>query len=364
MIASLFHRRRAERFSQLIDEAAGGRRHHTRSESDDDLGSFVSLTRRLSDLPMTVESHPEFREGLRAVLMATIEREGIGATAKPETGSDRESKLAASAAAVERRRTQRRARTFGAVVASLAAGVIALSGVSVASSDANPTGALYGFKRSTERAQLALTASDISKGQLLLDFAKTRLDEARAVTGNPAKFADVLKDMNEETRNGVQLLTTTAVDRRDPAALDVVDAFVADQRKGLTKLNDDLHGVNRTRAEASITLLSKVASRSTALRAILPCGSDATGDVDELGPTPKLRCDAGKAGVETTTPPATTPTKTTEPKVTKTAKAPAGTQEPLTATTDPTGSPTPTPTGLIPGLLEGKVTDVTGLQTP
>src|SRR5687767_2081293 len=79
MSAALFRRGRTERFAQLLDEAAGGR--HVRSHADDELNDFMSLTRRVSDLPLQVEAQPEFRDGLRAMLMATIEREGIGATA-------------------------------------------------------------------------------------------------------------------------------------------------------------------------------------------------------------------------------------------------------------------------------------------
>ena len=36
----------------------------------------------------------------------------------------------------------------------------------------------YNVKRSTERAQLALAGSDVSRGKLYLEFAGSRLDEA------------------------------------------------------------------------------------------------------------------------------------------------------------------------------------------
>ena len=118
MNVSLFHRRRTERLAQLIDEPAGSaRRHHGRSTVDDELAALVSLTRRVSDLPMTAEAHPEFRDGLRAVLMATIEREGIGITAKPEEKTDGGSLLATVAASAERRRARMRTRVFGSAEA-------------------------------------------------------------------------------------------------------------------------------------------------------------------------------------------------------------------------------------------------------
>ena len=368
MIASPFHRRRTERFARLIDEAGGARRHHARSGSDRDLGTFVSLSRRLSDLPMTVESSPEFREGLRAVLMATIEREGIGATAQPEesgTGSD--SSFLAAAASAARRRTRRRARTFGAIVASLATGVIALSGVSVASDSAGPNDPLYALKRSTERAQLAMSGSDVNRGQLLLDFAKTRFDEAKSVTDDPAKFVAVLDEMDSETKDGTKLLATMAVERRDGAPLDAIDEFVTDQRGSITKLTENLSGQTESRAEASLTLLTKVAGRSSSLQQILPCGSDATGGTDDLGPTVRQRCNAPKPGDSggATVPPTADGTGPATLKATPPSGAPTD-----TATTDPAATPAATPNSLVDtaplvppvddGTLKGNINDITG----
>lgn len=283
MSASLFTRRRSERLAQLIDEAGGGRRHHVRSGLDDELAELLSVTRRVSELPLTVEANPEFREGLRSMLMATIEREGIGVTAvRPEldTPPSRAAGLLGSS----------RVRTRSALVAGVAAGTLALSGMSAASGDAIPGDALYSVKRSTERAQLALAGSDISRGQLFLEFARTRLSEASSVGGNPTGVAGVFDDMDNETREGVRLLTATAVDRRDEAALDAVDAFVSGQKRTTSQLRDSLSGPARQRADASLALLEAVQQRSSALRTVLPCGTAATGSPDQLGPAPTARC--------------------------------------------------------------------------
>lgn len=361
MIVSLFSRGRAERFAQVIDEVSGGRR-HGRSAGDEDLERLVSLTRRVSDLPMTVESHPEFREGLRAVLMATIEREGIGATAlPPETDPDVESPRMAAARAAERRRAGRRTRVFGAVVASLAAGALGLSGVSLASGNALPGDALYGFKRSTERAKAALSGSDISRGQLYLDFARTRRDEARGVADNPANFSQVLDDMDQETRQGVALLTSTAIQRQDGAALDVIDAFVADQRRAIAQLGGEVKGKNRSRAEASDELLGVVAARSAALRPLLPCGPEAADKEDQFGPVPiaQVRCDAGKlTELGQGGPPSGSKSgdaKRTSPSTHPTKSVPTTPQRPVT---DGTVATPDTPTGPAPGDLLGVPQDV------
>jgi hypothetical protein len=286
MSASIFHRRRAERFAQLIDEADGGRRRHTRSAVDDDLAGFIALSRRVSDLPVRVETHQEFRDGLRTMLLATIEREGIGTTARepePETAPRRSTHTAPAA---------RRNRARIAIIGGLAAGTLAVSGMSAASGDAIPGDPLYSVKRSTERAQLALAGSDISRGQLYLEFARTRLDEAQAVRGDAGGLVAVLNDMDSETRQGVRLLNTTAAERRDPAALDAIDSFAADQLRAAARLRDGLAGEARARADLSVRLLDETVKRSKALRAVLRCSTVATG-TDALGPLPRLNCKPG-----------------------------------------------------------------------
>jgi hypothetical protein len=286
MSASIFSRRRSERFAQLI-EAGGGRRQHARTHArsglDDDLGELVSVSRRVRELPLTVQAHPEFREGLRAMLMATIDREGIGVTSmrpEVETMPSRQTGLLGS----------RRTRTRTAVIAGVAAGTLALSGMSAASGSAIPGDPLYGVKRSTERAQLALAGSAASRGSLNLEFARTRLDEAAAFRADLTRLTAVFDDMDTETRTAVHLLTTAAVTDRDGTALDAVDSFAASQRLGITTLRDSLAGAARTRADGSLALIDAVQRRSSALRGILPCGAAATGTTDVLGPVPTARC--------------------------------------------------------------------------
>ena len=121
-------------------------------------------------MPLTVQADPDVQARPARQLVATAEREGIGVTARPEPEDQR---ARASAGRVWPASPGARAR--GAIVVGVAAGTLALSGVSVASGDAMPGDALYGVKRSTERAQLALAGSDLTRGQLYLDFARTRL---------------------------------------------------------------------------------------------------------------------------------------------------------------------------------------------
>jgi hypothetical protein len=287
VIGSVFHRRRAERLAQLLDEAKGARRHHTRTTLDDSLSDLVSVGRRLGELPVRVEAQQEFRDGLRSMLMATIEREGIGATATaPEPEPARRTGLRSlRRPAGSRPAVSRRTRTRGAIVVGLAAGTLALSGMSAASGDAMPGDTLYSVKRSTEKAQLALAGSDTSRGQLYLEFARTRLDEAQAVK-DPTGLSSVLDDMDGETLEGVRLLTATAVNRKDTTALDAIDGFVTNQRGAAERLKTGASGDARTRATKSVTLLDEIDRRSKALRPLVKCGAPAVTAPDTLGPVP------------------------------------------------------------------------------
>jgi hypothetical protein len=225
------------------------------------------------------------------MLVATAEREGIGATATPEPRPQR------AARTPRARRAQRaespasvwvrgpRART--AVIAGVAVGAVAFAGMSTASGNAIPGDALYGVKRSTERAQLALASSDVSRAQLYLDFARTRLNEAHAVSGGLDR---VLTDMDREAIAGVSLLTAAAANRRDPAALDPIEQFVADQRRALDELAILVDDSEQARIDQSRDLLDDIAERATELRSQLDLGCLSATSIDVLGAEPSEEC--------------------------------------------------------------------------
>jgi hypothetical protein len=74
-------RRSAERFAELLDESHGSLRHHTRGQADGELAELVAIGHSLSAARPGVRVDSEFRTGLRAMLLATAERDGIGVTA-------------------------------------------------------------------------------------------------------------------------------------------------------------------------------------------------------------------------------------------------------------------------------------------
>jgi hypothetical protein len=363
-------RRSAERFAELLDETSGGRRHRGRGPADEELAELIAIGHSLSAARSGVQVDPEFRVGLRAMLVATAERDGIGATAtrtETEPGGGH-------AAAREPQRglfgrgAGRRIRARGAIVIGVAAGAMAVSGISAASENAAPGDALYGVKRQTERAQLAMAGSDVTRGQLSLDFARTRLTEAAAL-GDTGDLAGVLDDMDADTRQGVELLTRAAVARRDNSPLATVQSFVAGQQQTLTPMLDRVASAERQRALKSMILLEDVHKRALELRAGLACDPVTPDGSDELGP--KLTdCIADKdssepaeqntgQGQKATTKPGTgTGTKgssSAEPEQTDPTPGPARTGRAGTPAGDPAapdeepGTEKPTPAVPIPG---------------
>lgn len=286
-------RRSAERFAELLDETTGGRRHHVRGQADEQLAELVAIGHSLSGARSGVQVEPEFRVGLRAMLVATAERDGVGRTAVPETQTgDSVAGRAGRTGRLFGTGSGRRIRARGAIIIGVAAGAMAVSGISAASENAAPGDALYGVKRSTERAQLAMAGSDLTRGQLSLDFARNRLTEATALPGDNPRFGDVLDDMDDDTRQGVRLLTGSAVARRDKTPLSTIDTFVTGQLARLSPVLGKLSPDNRERAVASMNLLDNVHQRSDDLRAGLACATVSPNGADTLGP--KLRgCTAG-----------------------------------------------------------------------
>jgi hypothetical protein len=313
MAAAVFDRRRAERFAQLLDQAEGKGRRHSRTTMDDELADYVALGRLMSARKSTHREtpDPDFRSSLRAMLVATAEREGIGVTAdKHRIPADKDRRqvvgpiylsAAAQVGAARPGRPAKRGpvigsrRTRGAIIVGILAGTLALSGMSMASGDAVPGDPLYGVKRSTESAQLALAGSDVDRGQTYLGFARNRGREATTVQDDPAALMAVLDDLDNQAAEGVRLLTSAALIERDSTALDLVDDYVTAQRPVIIGLLTGLSGPALTRAEHSLSLIDRIGKRAADLRAALTCGPADAGS-DSLGPKPPPCPGASRVG--------------------------------------------------------------------
>lgn len=278
MIGNPIDKRRAERFAELVDASRGGPRRHRRSSHDEELAGLVELSEALHETAEnTTEAsapRPEFQAALRQRLLAVAATQGIGATA-----------TAAETTTEPTRRPLSNGRRM-VVAGALAVGVLGLSGVSTASADALPGDALYPVKRSAERAQLALAGSEVNRGQLYFEFARTRLLEAGQVIGNEDALNTALTDMDSQLASGMKSLTTAAVNRQDVAVLDAVDEFLDGQSPKLAQLFDETPSKAHDTVGDSMDLMDSAAERSQEVREALLCSAAFDDDADKLGPLP------------------------------------------------------------------------------
>lgn len=214
---------------------------------------------------------PDFRAALRARVVAV-------ATVAPH-------QQAVARAATRARRMDLRLRFARVGIAGVAASV-AVTGMSVATSRSLPGDPLYGAKRAAESFQLAFAGSDLDRGLLHLELARTRLGEVKALiarddgalpselaapyplsgTGLPQGLsahtarlvASTLAAMDHETRVGAQLVTTAYLRQRKAAPIAKLQTFVADQAAGLTAVLPAIPSSARPQADASLQLLNAV----------------------------------------------------------------------------------------------------------
>lgn len=142
-MVSIFGRWRARTFAALVDRSTGhgqptlrhGPRHRVPSRLDRRLATLVALSEQVvaSERHIAAGPDPSFRVSLRATLMATAEREGIGAARAaatraavplPATTSKRPSSMTAAS---KTRRFLARGRVRNAFVVAAAACLLALA---------------------------------------------------------------------------------------------------------------------------------------------------------------------------------------------------------------------------------------------
>lgn len=230
---------------------------------------------------------PDFRAALRARVVAV-------ATVAPHQAAHQATHQAGAARS---RRADLRLRFARVGVAGVAASV-AVTGLSVATSRSLPGDPLYGAKRAAESFQLAFAGSDLDRGLLHLELARTRLGEVEDLVGrgdgaltdqlaaaspftgegvpqglspHTAKLvASTLAAMDHETRVGAQLVTAAYLHQREAAPISKLQSFVADQSAGLTAALPTLPSSNLPQANASLQLLNAVNAQANALLETAP----------------------------------------------------------------------------------------------
>ncbi|MGW5257815.1 DUF5667 domain-containing protein [Streptomyces sp. NPDC004012] len=193
MIANVSAHRRANAFAQALEEQSDDR--GTAAGQPDgsapaaaertEYARLLALATGLGELPRPVLD-PEVKVVQRARLVAAMEamlQEGtLGEAADPSVPEQRGHRARGAHRAGPLGKLRPRTRlTKGLAAGGLSVGVAAASfgGVAAASSDALPGDSLYGLKRGIEDVRLGMAEGDNERGQLYLDQASSRLNEAR-----------------------------------------------------------------------------------------------------------------------------------------------------------------------------------------
>lgn len=368
-------RARIEELAQLLEGAVSGPATAT--------AGHAALATRLRSVAATLDSaatpRAEFRAALRTRLVAVATVQAAAAADAPFAAPvTRPKALEAAVSWTQSRKTQRRM----GVTAGAMAGVIAFTGVGIASSRSLPGQPFYGLKRGTEDVQLQLTSGNQAKGTKHLEFAATRLREVKALahgdselalgagTGTVAsglafgaslqgKINDTLADFDAETTSGQKLLEAVYRATGKPESLRILKTFSSEQQSKLTALLPTLPAGTQASAQQSLTLVTDINTTATQLLALGICGGECFpgngGPTLPAEPVPAPGATASPStGSDTNNVPSCycgQPGSTPEPSA---ATAPSPSASPSTAppsqpTTSPTAAPSTSPTpGLVP----------------
>jgi hypothetical protein len=151
-----------------------------------------------------------------------------------------------------------RARRGLAALVGTAAIATSVTGVAVAASRSLPGDPFYGVKKSTEAVQLWAAHGNLAKGKRHLEFARTRLAEARALPPTSSHLTSTLSAMNSQTTQGAAELVAAAKSSDSTAPLTVLATFSQQQYTGLSQLASTLPPAARAPEAAAVTLLTTV----------------------------------------------------------------------------------------------------------
>jgi hypothetical protein len=264
VIANVSAHRRADAFAQALEDHSDrdpaaqqpeepAAQQSGRSDRTDrtDRDRLLSLASGLGELPKPTMD-PEVKVVQRAQLVAAMEAMLQEDAAGPSVPEQRSRTKGAHRAGRLGKLRPRSRLTKGLAAGGLTVGVAAgaFGGVAAASSDALPGDNLYGLKRGMEDLKLGMADGDSDRGQIYLDQASTRLNEARRlmerVRGGPLDHESVgevrraLSGMRFDASEGHRLLSEAYKRDGSLGPIQALSAFTQSHRKSWSALSDRL----------------------------------------------------------------------------------------------------------------------------
>ncbi|PWI45584.1 DUF5667 domain-containing protein [Streptomyces sp. ICBB 8177] len=250
MIGQATAHRRANAFAQGLEsmESAGTRpageresadghpAHAADRHADPQQGQLLAVARAVTALPkpqMDAETKTVQRAQLIAAMEAAIADGSLETAGRvPEQRATRAGSRRDLGRLRPRTRWSRRLAAGGLAVGVTAG---AFTGVAAASTNALPGDTLYGLKRGMEDLRLGMAGDDAARGQVLLDMASTRMQEARRLMergrSGPLDAESVrevrgaLLGMHNEAAEGHQLLSAAYKRDGSLAPIEALNAF-------------------------------------------------------------------------------------------------------------------------------------------
>lgn len=387
----------ADRFADLLDSlesgdlapSANSRLGRTRLSGSPPLAQQLSIAAALRSIEFDLEPSEltRARQRQRLVAMAAVRTANLPSQDTVSSADEvvgRASSLTRTASNLRegllgdrrgtrggRHRVVGRRATAGIAAFSLVVATVGVLGL--VAQNSLPGDPLYSFKRGTEQAQLAFSEGQREEGTELLTFATIRLTEIAALLDEPASLdavgggviaaaadadpellIETMATMDEQTVDGTNALTNTAVDEDSVPTLQFVAEWGIIQFETLDALAARMPDAAQERAEESKDLLQRVVMRLEDLAETLVCDCLAEEDTqdDELGPMPCPTCvEVVEPDGDSTTssgtpegPVATTPDAGTGPEDEESTAPPV----PTTAPPPPPATTTPPPTTTEP----------------
>jgi len=286
--------------------ARWGRRRGTAVEAE--------LISRLRQLPGPVPE-ARFRSELRAQLVAITARIVSESPTAEATRGTPATTFASGRSSTAGGKALHRLRRPALALAGASTVLVLLLAMAVWMAGGSlPGQSLYGVKRASENVQLSMAGTDSAKGQAYLQLAGNRVREVADLLSQPSAMlatggvnadgrqvsahtasliSDTLTSADDDSTSGMQLLGRAAVAQLSKEPLTKLSDWLPEQRRRMTEVRDRLPaGPLHTRAQASLLLLQRIATRTAQLTRAMGCPCLAQALADELGPVPCGACGA------------------------------------------------------------------------